>query len=108
MQICLIKINPKTDRIVAPIKAVKISIEKYSFAFSFLPSPSVFATIALPPEPIINPIAPTPIATGRIRLTAANAVFPAKLEINNPSIILYIEVQIIIMIDGNTKRIRRL
>ena len=31
------------------------SMEKYSFACSFLPSPNVFATIALPPVPIMKP-----------------------------------------------------
>ena len=82
-----------------------ISIEKYSLAFSFLPSPSVFDTMALPPVPIINPTEPSIITTGIIRLTAANASLPTKLDTNTPSTTPYIDVNIIIIIVGNVNLI---
>ena len=61
------------------------SIEKYSLAFSFLPSPSVFDTMALPPVPIINPTEPSIIIIGIIRLTAAKASLPTQFETKTPS-----------------------
>ena len=54
-------------------------------AFSGFPSPRVFATMALPPVPIINPKAVSPIIKGIIRLIEAKAVFPTKLETKSPS-----------------------
>ena len=36
--------------------------------------------IGVPPVPIINPMALAPIRNGIIRLTAANAVLPTKLD----------------------------
>ncbi len=68
-----------------PMAVTHTSMEKYSFARSFLPSPSVFATMALPPVPIIKPSALKPIRKGMMRLIAANAVFPTKFDTNNPS-----------------------
>ena len=62
-----------------------IAVEKYSLAFSIFPSPSVFATMALPPVPIMKPRALMPIRKGMIRLTAAKALFPTKLETKSPS-----------------------
>lgn len=76
--------------------------EKYSFAFLFFFSPSVFATIALPPVPIIKPRALNPIINGSMRFMAASAVLPTKLDTNNPSTTLYMDVNIIITIDGYT------
>ena len=94
--------NPNIVMIIPNITVKQISIVKYSFAFSFLPSPNVFATIALPPVPIINPIVTTAIRNGITKLTAAKCVFPTKLDTNNPSTTPYIDVHIIISIDGNT------
>ncbi len=59
-----------------PISVRYTSMEKYSFACFFLPSPNVFATIALPPVPIMKPRAEIAMRNGMIRLTAAKAVFP--------------------------------
>ena len=59
--------------------------EKYRLASSGLSSPMVFATMAEPPVPIMNPGAPVTISSGMIRFTAAKAVFPAKLDTNTPS-----------------------
>lgn len=80
------------------------SIEKYRFASSRLPSPSAIDTTALPPVPIRKPTVPIPMSSGIIRLIAANEVLPAKLETKKPSTTLYIDVNTIIIIDGNTKR----
>lgn len=78
-----------------------INSEKYLFALSISPSPSVFEIIALPPVPNIKPIVPTIISAGIIRLTDAKALPLTTLEINNPSTTPYIEVNIIITIVGN-------
>lgn len=67
---------PSAERTMPPISVRYTSMEKYSFACSFLPSPNVFATIALPPVPIMKPKAEIAMRNGMIRLTAANAVFP--------------------------------
>ena len=93
---------PNTVTIIPNIVVKQISIVKYSFALSFLPSPNVLATIALPPVPIINPTVTMPIKKGIIKLIAAKCVFPTKLETNKPSTTPYIEVHIIISIEGNT------
>ena len=100
-----INIIPITDSATPDTMQRYISIEKYSLAFSFLPSPSVFDTMALPPVPIINPTEPSIITTGIIRLTAANASLPTKLDTNTPSTTPYIDVNIIIIIVGNVNLI---
>ena len=41
--------------------------------------------MALPPVPIINPKAVSPIIKGIIRFIEAKAVFPTKLETKSPS-----------------------
>ena len=43
--------------------------------FLVCPSPMVFATRALPPEPNMNPTQAKTMMAGKIRLTAVNAVF---------------------------------
>ncbi len=82
----------------------KINIVKVWFALSFFPHPSSIATRALPPVPIINPIPPRIITNGMTRFRAAKGVLPTKSDTNRPSITPYIEVKIIIIIVGNTKR----
>jgi hypothetical protein len=47
--------------------------------------PSTRETRAVPPVPIINPIPPRIMIKGKIRLTEAKAVFPAKLDTKKPS-----------------------
>ena len=59
--------------------------EKISWAFSRLPSPIIRAIRALPPVPNINPMAPTTIRNGIMKLTAANGVFPTKFDTKYPS-----------------------
>ena len=86
--ICGIKIKPITERKTPTIITVFISIEKYSLAFCFLPSPSVLATIALPPVPTRNPIEPSAIRTGITRFTAAKAFLPTMFDTKIPSTIL--------------------
>lgn len=68
-----------------PIMVQYMIMEKYFCASLGSPSPSVFDTIAFPPIPSINPIAPRIIMNGMIRLTDAKAVFPTKLDTNSPS-----------------------
>ena len=58
---------------------------KYREASSGFPSPSVRATMALPPVPSMKPTEPTSIGTGMMRLTAAKAVLPTKFETHRPS-----------------------
>ena len=62
-----------------------IKREKYSLAFLLSPSPSVFATRAEPPAPIIKPRVPSIIRYGIMKFTAANAVFFANVETKKPS-----------------------
>ena len=69
------KIPSKESR-MPPRKVTYTRREKYSFAFSGSPSPSVLATRALPPVPIMKPRADTPMIRGMIRFTEAKAVFP--------------------------------
>ena len=78
-------ISPKIVSNIPKITTNVISIVKYLLASSFLFSPSVFATNALPPVPIINPNAPNIIKNGQTKFTAANGVFPTKLDTNVPS-----------------------
>ena len=99
-----VKMIPSSDKIRPPMAVAYTRREKYSMAFSSFCSPSVLATMALPPVPIIKPNAEIPIINGMIRLIAAKAVLPTKLDTNNPSTTLYMDVKIIIMIDGNTNR----
>ncbi len=73
-------------------------------AFSLSPSPNVLATMADPPVPNISPIVENIIKKGMIKLTAANGVFPAKLDTKKPSTTLYIDVHIIMPIVGKEKR----
>ena len=80
-----VNIIPITDNITPDTTHRYTSIEKYSLAFSFLPSPSVFDTMALPPVPIINPTEPSIIIIGIIRLTAAKASLPTQFETKTPS-----------------------
>ena len=51
------------------------------------PSPRVMPTMALPPVPSIKPTVPMSMGSGMIRLTAAKAVLPTKLETHRPSTI---------------------
>ena len=44
------------------------------------------------------------IRSGMIRLIAVKALFPTKLEMNNPSTTPYIRVNTIMTTDGSTKR----
>lgn len=68
------------------------------------PSPSVFATSALPPVPTMKPMPPSIIMNGIIRFIAANGILPTKLETNRPSTTPYIEVNTIIMIGDRQNR----
>lgn len=78
-------ITPSAES-TAPSISVKYIIMENSFsARSPSPSPSVLATSAVPPVPTMKPIPPSTITNGMIRFTAANAVFPTKLETKNPS-----------------------
>ena len=76
------------ERIMPRMMVAYTSMEKYSLALSFFPSPNVFATMALPPVPIMNPKDASPITIGSIRLIEARAVLPAKLDTKNPSTML--------------------
>ena len=67
---------PSNEKITPNIAVTYTSMEKYSFASSFLPSPRVLPTSALPPVPIIKPSAEIAIRRGRIRLMEARAVLP--------------------------------
>ena len=69
--------------------------------FSLSPSPKVFATSAEPPVPNMKPTVDSIIRNGIIRLIAANGVLPAKLDTKKPSTTPYIDVNIIIPIDGS-------
>lgn len=60
-------------------------MEKYRCASSRRPSPSVRATIALPPVPSIKPKAPMIMATGKMILMADRAISPTRFETNRPS-----------------------
>ena len=77
--------NPAMEIRIPPTTVTQTSMEKYLLARSFFPSPSVFATMALPPVPIIKPRALNPMRKGMMRLIAAKAVFPTKLDTNRPS-----------------------
>ena len=79
---------------------IKLNKEKKLFAFFLSPSPRVFATTADPPVPKIKPMVESIIKKGIIKFSAANGVFPAKLETKNPSTIEYTDVKIIIIIEG--------
>jgi hypothetical protein len=48
----------------------------------------------------MNPIVEIAIINGYIKLREAKGILPTKFETNNPSTILYIDVKIIIIIDG--------
>lgn len=78
---------------------------KYWLALSSFPSPNVLETMALPPVPIMNPMEPSPIRRGMVRLIAANGVFPTKLDTKSPSTMLYKDVQTIMTTDGSTNLI---
>ena len=67
---------PSNEKITPNIAVTYTSMEKYSFASFFLPSPRVLPTSALPPVPIIKPSAEIAIRRGRIRLMEARAVLP--------------------------------
>ena len=98
-------IKQAMSEIMAPTMAVPATIiVKYSLALSFFFSPRVIATSALPPVPNMKPTPPNIIRNGIIRLMAAKASLPTKLETNRPSTTQYIDVNTIITIDGNTKR----
>ena len=73
-----VKITPSTA-------VAQTSMENSSLARFLLPVPSVIATRALPPVPSIKPMQPNACKNGIMRLTAANACLPAKLETKNPS-----------------------
>ena len=62
-----------------------MNMENSCWAFSFFPSPSVFAISALPPVPKTEPTAPIIIRTGMMKFTAAKGVFPTKFETKKPS-----------------------
>ncbi len=75
-----------TAATATPIARVTtISMENSALALSRLPSPSVLATSALPPVPIMKPSAPKAIRNGMIRLIAAKGVLPTKLDTKRPS-----------------------
>lgn len=67
---------PRAESNMPPAKAERTIREKRRFAFSVCPSPMVFATRALPPEPNMNPTQAKTMMAGKIRLTAVNAVLP--------------------------------
>ena len=58
------------------IAAASTKNENSSRAFSCLPSPIVFAMTAQPPAPNINPIEPSIMINGHVKLTEANDVLP--------------------------------
>ena len=76
MLTCFVNKIPIIANKIPPTSVTYTISEKYSLAFFFFPSPSVLATIALPPVPIINPCADNAIINGIIRFNPANAVFP--------------------------------
>ena len=77
--------NPVTDSSRLNPVAKYTSMEKYWLASCRFPSPSVFATMALPPDPSIKPKAAKIMATGKMMLTADRASSPTRLETNSPS-----------------------
>ena len=81
--------------------------ENRRFARSASPSPIVFATRAAPPVPSMNPMEPSAMASGNTRFTAASASLPAKFDTNRPSTTLYMDVNIIMAMEGSAKRTRR-
>ena len=60
-------------------------MEKYRFASSGLSSPSVLATMALPPVPSIKPKEPKIMLTGNMMFTADSARSPMRFATNSPS-----------------------
>ena len=64
MQIGRISKIPETVRIMPSRIQNFIIIVKSSFALFSLPSPRVFATRAVPPVPIINPVPPRIMMNG--------------------------------------------
>ena len=96
----LINMIPMTVVIIPHITVKYTSIVKYCDALFLSPSPSVLATSALPPAPIIKPKPPRIIMNGITRLIAANDTFPAKLDTKKPSTTPYIDVNTIIITDG--------
>ena len=76
---------PRMPKMTPNAIAVYTCNEKIRLAFSLSPSPKVLATSALPPVPKINPMVERIIRNGIMRLTAANGVFPAKLDTKYPS-----------------------
>ncbi len=78
--------------------------ENSRFALSLSPAPIVMAMMALPPVPNINPTAPNIIRNGMIKFTAAKGVFPTKFDTKNPSTTPYIDVKIIMTMEGRVKR----
>ena len=80
-----IKVIPTIEKITPRENVTYTKSEKYLFAFSLSPSPRVFATIAVPPVPNINPTVAIIIRNGIIRFTPLNGISPAKFETKNPS-----------------------
>ena len=101
------KMRQNTDRTTPSPATHQMNMEKYREASSGLPSPSVRATMALPPVPSMKPKAPTIIVTGKAMFTAERARSPTRLETNSPSTTLYREVKIIMTMDGSVYRSSR-
>ena len=57
---------------------------------------------------LVTETVPIPIITGKIIFTAANGVFPTKFDTKKPSTTLWIDVHIIITMEGITNLINLL
>lgn len=80
---------------------MKTIIEKFLLASSDLSSPNFLAITALPPDANIIPTAINTFKTGNTILIADKASLPTNLDTNIPSIIVYSDINTIIIIDGN-------
>ena len=75
-----------------------------SLASCFFPSPRYLLMIAFPPVASIVAIAIIIFTTGYTILVADNALLPTKRDTNIPSMIVYIDINIIMMMEGAANR----
>lgn len=92
---------PITNVTIPNNTPINTIIEKLLLASSPLFSPNFLAITALPPDANIIPTAINTFKTGNTILIADKASLPTNLDTNIPSIIVYSDINTIIIIDGN-------
>ncbi len=100
-----INITPNTAKTIPHRNEVITFCVKSSSALSCLPSPIYFDISATPPVPNRKPAALSIITTGMMKLSAVNAILPAKFDTKSPSTTPYIDVNTIMAIDGTVNLI---